>query len=95
MDVWADVFLISVPLEVSGQLGAPAALVPETENPSTHGIGGWVGPRAGLHDMEKRKILIVQGLELRLLGHPAHNQSLYRLRYPGSLIFRCTAIISL
>jgi hypothetical protein len=42
-----------------------------------------VGPRAGLDDMEKRKFLTLQGLELRPLG-PASSYSLYQLRYPGS-----------
>jgi hypothetical protein len=36
-----------------------------------------VGPRAGLDDVEKRKFLILPGLELRPLGCPARNQSLY------------------
>jgi hypothetical protein len=31
-----------------------------------------------------RKFLILQGIELGTLGRPAHSQSLYRLRYPGS-----------
>jgi hypothetical protein len=43
-----------------------------------------VDPRAGLDDMEKRKFLILPGLELRPLGRPARSQSLYRLRYTGS-----------
>jgi hypothetical protein len=43
-----------------------------------------VDPRAGLHDLEKRKFLTLSGLEVRLIGRPARNQSLYRLRYPGS-----------
>jgi hypothetical protein len=34
--------------------------------------------------VEKRKFLLLPGLELRLLGRPAHRQSLYRMRYPGS-----------
>jgi hypothetical protein len=45
-----------------------------------------VGARAGLDKVEKRKFLTILGLELRLLGRPARSQSLYRLRYPGSLI---------
>jgi hypothetical protein len=48
----------------------------------THWIEGWVGSRAGLEDMERRKCLTLPGLEL----HPASNQSLYRLLYPGSYI---------
>jgi hypothetical protein len=42
--------------------------------------------RADLDDVEKRKFLALQGLELRPLGRPARNQSLYRLRYPGSFV---------
>jgi hypothetical protein len=44
-----------------------------------------VDPRAGPDDLEKRKFLTLQGLELRPLGRPARSQSLYRLRYPGFL----------
>jgi hypothetical protein len=33
----------------------------------THWIGGWSDPRAGLDDVEKRKFLILPGLELQLL----------------------------
>jgi hypothetical protein len=40
-------------------------------------------PRAGLDDVEKRKLLTLPGLELRTLGRPARSQSLYRLRYFG------------
>jgi hypothetical protein len=50
----------------------------------THRIGACVGPRTGLEDMEKRKLLPLPGLELRPLSRPARNQSLYRLSYPGS-----------
>jgi hypothetical protein len=59
-------------------------LYPEERGPCTHCIGGWVNPRASLDDVEKRKFLILLGLELRPLGCPARSQSLYRLRYPGS-----------
>jgi hypothetical protein len=44
-----------------------------------------VDPRAGLDDVEKRKFLTLPGLELRPLGRQARSQSLYRLRYAGSL----------
>jgi hypothetical protein len=44
-----------------------------------------VGLRAGLDDMEKIKFLPLLGLELQPLGRPARSQSLYRLRYPGSI----------
>jgi hypothetical protein len=44
-------------MEVSGQLHAPAALSPKERAPSTHWIGGWVGPRAVLDAVVKRKII--------------------------------------
>jgi hypothetical protein len=45
-----------------------------------------VDPRASLDDVEKKKkFLTLPGLEPRLLGRPAHCQSLCRLRYPGAI----------
>jgi hypothetical protein len=59
---------------MSGQLHAPAALPPGKEPPPrTHWIGGWVDPRAGLDDVEKRKFLTPPRLELRPLGRPARS----------------------
>jgi hypothetical protein len=43
-----------------------------------------MSPRAGLDDVEKRKISPPPGLELRPLGRPTLSHSLYRLSYPGS-----------
>jgi hypothetical protein len=43
-----------------------------------------MGPRTGLDDEGRRKILHVPGLELQPLNRLARSQSLYRLRYPGS-----------
>jgi hypothetical protein len=42
-----------------------------------HSIGGWVGHRAGLDGVEKRKFLALQGLEPRPLGRPARSQEYY------------------
>jgi hypothetical protein len=47
-------------------------------------MGIWVCPRASLNNTEKDKFFTIQGLELRSLGHPAHSQSPYQLRYPCS-----------
>jgi hypothetical protein len=55
--------------------------------PGIHVIGGWVGPRVGLDDVEKRKFWTLPGLEIEPLGLPARNQSPYRLSYPGSSLF--------
>jgi hypothetical protein len=50
----------------------------------THWKGCWMGPRAGLEDIEKRKFLDPPRLDLRPHGRRARTQSLYRLRYRGS-----------
>jgi hypothetical protein len=42
-------------------------------------VGCWVGPRAGLDDVEKRKFLTVPGLELRSLGPLARSPSVFFL----------------
>jgi hypothetical protein len=47
---------------------------PGDRAPGTHWIGGWVGPTAGLDNVEKRKFLTLPGLELRPLGRPARSQ---------------------
>jgi hypothetical protein len=57
---------------VGGELSASR---PSPFTPVTHCIGGWVGPRAGLDDVEKRKFLTLPGLELRPLGCLASNQT--------------------
>jgi hypothetical protein len=62
----------------------PGLSNPGEKHPSTHWLGDWVGPRTGLDDVERRKFLTLRGLELRPFGHPARNQSLYRVSYPGS-----------
>jgi hypothetical protein len=43
----------------------------------------WLDFRAGPEDVEKRKIVNPQGLELLHLCLPARSQSLYTLRYTG------------
>jgi hypothetical protein len=42
-------------MDVGGQLHAPAALPPERA-PGTHWVGGWMGSRAVLDTVVKRKI---------------------------------------
>jgi hypothetical protein len=63
----------------------PWPLYPRERALGFHRKGVSVDPRAGLDYVEKRKFLILQGLELRTLGRPASSKSLYRLRYPSSL----------
>jgi hypothetical protein len=43
--------------------------------PGTHWIRGWVGPRAGLDNVKKKKnLLFLSGMELRFLGRPVRSK---------------------
>lgn len=55
----------------------PDLFIPKERGPSTHLIGSWVGHRAGLDNMTKRKVLTLRGLELWPLSHLAHAQLPY------------------
>jgi hypothetical protein len=57
--------------------------------PSTHWVGGWVGPNVDLDAMDKWKILHCRESNL---GHPAHSPSLYQLSYPDSHSMFCEHI---
>jgi hypothetical protein len=57
----------------------PRQLYPRVRASGTHWIRGWVGPRAGLDDMEKTKFLTPLGNELLYIGRPTRSQSLYLL----------------
>jgi hypothetical protein len=84
VNVYIHIFLTST---LAG--GEWSASRPRERDPVTYWIGGWVGPRAGLDEMEKRKFLTLPGLELRPLGRPARSQLLYRLSYPGFYELQC------
>jgi hypothetical protein len=64
----------------------PGRFTPHERASGTHWIGGCVDPRAGLHDVEKRKSLTLPGLELQPPCRPAGSQALFRQRYLGSTI---------
>jgi hypothetical protein len=46
----------------------PRPLNPRGKSPRYHWIRGWVDPRAGLDDVEKRKFLTLPGIEIRPPG---------------------------
>jgi hypothetical protein len=87
VDIYIHIFVTSV---VGGEWSASCS---HRFTAGTHWIGGWVGPRAGLDDVEKRKFFTLSGLELQPLSCPAYSWSLYQLRYPGSQHFHITKII--
>jgi hypothetical protein len=64
----------------------PLPLYPLGESLRYLWIGGRVGPTAGLDGVEKRKFMILPGIELGPLGRQARSQLLYRLRYPDYAI---------
>jgi hypothetical protein len=78
------IFLISAPAEGEWSASRHSRFTPGERAQGTHWIGSWVGSRAGLDNVKKRKFLTLPELELQPLGHPVHSQSLYRLSYPGS-----------
>jgi hypothetical protein len=81
VDIKIHIFLTSALAEGEWSASRPCRYTPEERALGTHWRGGWVGPRAGLEDVEKRKFLTLPGLEFRPLDRPARSQSLYRLRY--------------
>jgi hypothetical protein len=81
VNVQIHIFLTSALVRGEWSASRPGRFTPEPLYPLDR---RWVGPRAGLDDVEKRKILLQTGLKLRPLGRPARSQSLYRLSYPGS-----------
>jgi hypothetical protein len=83
--MYRSIFLFTSAL-VGGEWSAsrPGRFIPGERALGTHWIRGWVGRRAGLDGVEKRKFLTLPELELQHLGRLARSQSLYRLRYPGS-----------
>jgi hypothetical protein len=80
VDVLIHIFLTSAVAGGERSASRPGYFTSGERAPGTHLIG-WVGPGAGLDDVEKRKYLTIPGLELRPLDHSACSQSLYRLRY--------------
>jgi hypothetical protein len=76
VDAQIHVFLTSALVRGEWPASRPGRFTPGERVPGTHGIGGWVDPRAGMNDVERRKILPPSGLELRSLG-PAPLTSRY------------------
>jgi hypothetical protein len=58
VDVWIHPLLTSA--LVGGEWSAKRSgrFTPGERAPGAHSIGGWVGPRAGLDDMQRREIFV-------------------------------------
>jgi hypothetical protein len=55
VDVWIHVLLISALVGGEWSVSRPGRFTSGVNAPGTLWMGGWVGPRTGLDDMEKRK----------------------------------------
>jgi hypothetical protein len=71
----STIFFTSALVRGEWSASRPGRFTPGERAPGTHWIGGWVGPRTGLDDVEKRKILDPTGT--RTPTSPSQNQALY------------------
>jgi hypothetical protein len=68
-------------MEASGEFQASVSLPRGKKVLGTHWIGGWMDPMAGMDAVEKKKLLLMPGIELRFLLRRARNPTIYRLSY--------------
>jgi hypothetical protein len=64
VDVEMHIFLTSELAGGEWSASWPVRFAPGKRAFGTHSTGGWVGPKAGLDDVETRKFLTLPGLEL-------------------------------
>jgi hypothetical protein len=63
VDVQSHIFLTLALTGGEWSASHPCRFNPGERAPGTHWIGGWVGHRAGLNNVEKRKFFFLSGLE--------------------------------
>jgi hypothetical protein len=68
VDQWIHAFLTSALDGGEWSASCPGRYTPGERASGAHWIGGLVGPRTGLDEEKKRKILLLPGFELRPLG---------------------------
>jgi hypothetical protein len=54
VDVWIHIFLTLALVRGEWPVSRPCRFTTKERTSSTHCIGGWVGPRASLHYLERR-----------------------------------------
>jgi hypothetical protein len=86
-NIQIQVFLTSALVGAEWSALRPGHFTPRERAPRTNWVGGWVGPRACLDAVEKRKFLILPGLKL--------DPSLVQLvALPTALTKLCLSIIA-
>jgi hypothetical protein len=73
VDVYIHIFLTLALVGGEQSTSRPSCFTHRERAHTTYWTGGWVDPRAGLDNVEKRKFLTLPGLELRPLRRPAHS----------------------
>jgi hypothetical protein len=96
VDMSIHIFLTSALVGGEWSASRPCRFTPWERSHCIHWIGVWVGPRADLDYVEKRKFLTLPGLEVRPLDRPACSQSQYLLssrtytyKYYEDLLYTC------
>jgi hypothetical protein len=77
VDVQIHILLTSALVGGEWSASYPSRFTLEERASVTYGIGGWVDPRTGLDDVEKRRSLTIPGLEFQPLSRPTHSPSLH------------------
>jgi hypothetical protein len=70
LDVQIHIFLTLALVGGEWSASRLCHFTPREKAPGTNQIRGWVGPIAGLDNVEKRKFLNLMGLELNRSCHP-------------------------
>jgi hypothetical protein len=68
VDVLIHVLLTTALVGGEWSASRPGRFTSGERAPGTHWIGGWVDPRAGLEDEERRNILPLPGIKPQLSG---------------------------
>jgi hypothetical protein len=64
VDLQIHVFLTSTQVGRERSASRLSHFTPGKKAPDAHGIGGWVGPRTNMDNVEKKNFLPLLGLEL-------------------------------
>jgi hypothetical protein len=62
VDVYIHIFLTWALVGGEWSASRPYRFIPRERAPGTHWIGGWVDPKTGLDDVEKKKFLDPTGI---------------------------------